>query len=442
MSIAQTALYAWLKVVVRLFFRLYYPKTLVIGKEYFRLEGPTLVISNHPNTLIDPLNAAFRVSAPVYFLANASLFHKPMAARILRFFYSIPIERPKDTRGRPIDNKASFEECIAHLKEGRHLYVAPEGESQMERRLRPLRTGTARIALAAENAFGFSLGTRILPLGFTYSAPAKSGTSLVVHAGPPILVSEWENVYRKDSRAAIKGLTEQMERALRTLLIDAHHVQEDRMLACWEDLLEVESPLSQEKAYARSHRLLKAVRGWKETNTSKLLALTEKTSRYRGLLLQLGTGEKALAALEVRTPFSYFFASLYWLPLWFAGWLMHAAPVAWIKKLFRLLRIDPEYQTTFKWMAGLVLMPVWYGILLLACFLTGLASCWLVLPALIVFGYCYMLLKPRWEKLNAIAKAVRIRSTQPGQVEKWRKERKEILELLSEALQISPHDAE
>ncbi|MBK7475084.1 MAG: 1-acyl-sn-glycerol-3-phosphate acyltransferase [Haliscomenobacter sp.] len=155
MSIAQTVLYAWLKVVVRLFFKLYYPKTLVLGKAYFRLEGPTLVISNHPNTLIDPLNAAFRVSSPVYFLANASLFKKPVAAKILRFLYSIPIERPKDTHGRPIDNKASFEACVAHLKKGRHLYVAPEGESQMERRLRPLRTGTARIALTAENAFGF-----------------------------------------------------------------------------------------------------------------------------------------------------------------------------------------------------------------------------------------------------------------------------------------------
>ncbi|MBK6947339.1 MAG: 1-acyl-sn-glycerol-3-phosphate acyltransferase [Haliscomenobacter sp.] len=434
MSIAQTVLYAWLKVVVRLFFKLYYPKTLVLGKAYFRLEGPTLVISNHPNTLIDPLNAAFRVSSPVYFLANASLFKKPVAAKILRFLYSIPIERPKDTHGRPIDNKASFEACVAHLKKGRHLYVAPEGESQMERRLRPLRTGTARIALTAENASDFSLGVRILPLGFTYSAPAKSGTSLVVHAGPPILASEWGSVFRTDPRAAIKGLTEQMEKAMRSLLINAHNGEEDRMLACWENRLQVESPLPQEKEFARSRQLLKAVRAWKGTKTSKLLALRVKTSSYQDLLYRLGVAEKALAALEVRTPFSYFLASLYWLPFWFAGWLTHAVPVAGIKKLFLLLQIDPEYQTTFKWMGGLVLMPLWYGFLLLACFLTGLAPFWLVLPSLIASGYFYMLLKPRWKELYAIAKGAWIRSTQPEHLEKWRKARKEIMELLSDAL--------
>lgn len=442
MRIAQAALYAWLKVVVRLFFRLYYPKTLVLGKAYFRLEGPTVVMSNHPNTLIDPLNAASRVSAPVYFLANASLFKKPAVARILRFLYSIPIERPKDTRGRPIDNKASFEACMAHLKQGRHLYVAPEGESQMERRLRPLRTGTARIALAAEHAFGFSLGVRILPLGFTYSAPAKSGTALVVHAGPPILVSEWEHVFRKDPRAAIKGLTEQMERGLRMLLIDTRNAQEDRMLASWEDLLEVQRPLSQEEAYARSHRLIQALRSWEGAEAGKLTALTVTTSSYQNLLDRLGASEKALAALEVRTLFSYFLASWYWLPLWFAGWLVHAAPVAGIKKLFLLLRIEPEYQTTFKWMGGLVLMPVWYGVLLLAGILAGLAPLGLVFVFLMGSGYFYMALKPRWKGLQAIVKAARIRSAQPEHVEKWRKERKEILELLSEALQTSPHDAE
>ncbi len=442
MSFAQIALYEWLRIVVRLFFRLYYPRTLVLGKAHFQLKGPTIVISNHPNTLIDPLNAAFRISSPVYFLANASLFKKLIVARILRFLYSIPIERPKDTNGRPINNKAAFEECIAHLKKGRHLYVAPEGESFMERRLRPLRSGTARIALAAENASGFSLGVRILPLGYTYAAPAKSGTALVVHAGPPILVSEWESAFRKDPRTAIKGLTEQMETALRALLINANNEEEDRKLACWEAILETESPLSQEEAYVRSHRLLKAIRGWEGAETDKLLALTAKTSSFQDLLGRMGTEEKALAALEARTPFSYFFASLYWLPLWFAGWLTHSFPVACIKKLSLLLRNAPEYETTFKWAGGLIMMPIWYSVLLLTVFLIGLAPLWLVFIFLVVSGYFYMLLKPRWKALQAIVKAARIRSTRPEYVEKWRKERKEILELLSDALQPPPHGAE
>ncbi|MBK8041666.1 MAG: hypothetical protein IPK21_02815 [Haliscomenobacter sp.] len=107
-----------------------------------------------------------------------------------------------------------------------------------------------------------------------------------------------------------------------------------------------------------------------------------------------------------------------------------------------MLRIEPEYQTTFKWMGGLVLMPVWYGVLLLAGILAGLAPLGLVFVFLMGSGYFYMALKPRWKGLQAIVKAARIRSAQPEHVEKWRKERKEILELLSEALQTSPHDAE
>ena len=61
----------------------------------------------------------------------------------------IPINRPMDNRTEGVSNTDSFEACYKILSEGKTLVIFPEGNSVMERFLRELKTGTARIALEA-----------------------------------------------------------------------------------------------------------------------------------------------------------------------------------------------------------------------------------------------------------------------------------------------------
>jgi 1-acyl-sn-glycerol-3-phosphate acyltransferase len=134
--------------------------------------------------MLDPLNAAEEIQTEVFFLANAGLFKNPVAGWILRKLYCIPIQRYEDTGGKPLNNKASFEQAIRHLAQGGCLYIAPEGTSYVNRRLRKLKTGTARIAFATESSHDFQLGLCILPVGLNYSDPTQFRSQLLTIPAP------------------------------------------------------------------------------------------------------------------------------------------------------------------------------------------------------------------------------------------------------------------
>ena len=79
--------------------RIFYSKYTVINGDRLKFKNPAIVISNHPSTLMDPLNVGISVPKQVSFLANASLFKSPVTGTFLNQ-YCIPIERPKDVGGR------------------------------------------------------------------------------------------------------------------------------------------------------------------------------------------------------------------------------------------------------------------------------------------------------------------------------------------------------
>ena len=111
---------------------------------------------------------------------------------------SIPIYRRQDADGtdpaaqvspeelaRP--NEATFGRCYDYLGQGGTIMIFPEGTSVSERRLRPLKTGAARIALGAEARHDFKLGLHMLPVGINYFDPA---------AFAPMCCSMWPRPFR------------------------------------------------------------------------------------------------------------------------------------------------------------------------------------------------------------------------------------------------------
>ena len=163
LTIIYYILYALVKTGLWVYYRMDTPRGLPEQEP----RGPLIVLGNHPNALIDPFMVVSRLVRPVFFLGNASLFKHWFANWFLNTFYTIPIERPKDVGGRPVNNAQAFQRSREHLMKGGALYIAPEGTSEREYRLRPIKTGAARIALNVLQAdpnqrVGFLLG------GITY----------------------------------------------------------------------------------------------------------------------------------------------------------------------------------------------------------------------------------------------------------------------------------
>ena len=92
--------------------------------------------------------------------------------------------------------------------------IFPEGTSISERRLRPLKTGAARIALGAEARHGFKLGLQVVPVAINYFDPSRFRSDVLLNVAPPIRVATYAAAYARDPDEAADQLTEAIRVAL------------------------------------------------------------------------------------------------------------------------------------------------------------------------------------------------------------------------------------
>lgn len=351
-------LYRFLRLVVRTCLNLYYRRTFINrGGLHFR--RPAIVVSNHPNTLLDPLNAVEQSPMTVHFLANASLFSTRLGNWFFNTFFCIPIERPEDTNGRPLNNREAFARCDEFLGKGGCLYIAAEGYSFIERRLRPLKTGTARIALSAENQQGFGLGLSIVPVGLSYEAPHRFGSRITLKVGEPVWIRDYQDAYQADPVNASRTLTADLTERLRELIIDTRDEEEDVLIARLETMLRNERPVAEPLHFSRTRNLIGKLREWADEAPAAYQAFTGKVGAYFEKLRELRTDDAALA--RPPRPLALQLAGLIlFFPFYLYG-LTNNFPAAFLPQwLNRKLKLYIGYDSTVKILVGLITFPLFY----------------------------------------------------------------------------------
>lgn len=348
-------LYYFFKVLVRTSTWVYYSKVTVAGQRHHRSRNPCILVTNHPSTLLDPLNTAIEVDAEVNFLANASLFQHPVADWLLSRLYCIPIERYQDTGGKPLNNAASFKQATKFLSGGGCLYVAPEGSSFVERRLRKIKTGTARIAFAAEKANNWQLGLTILPIGLNYSDPTKFRSELLTFFGEPIRVADFREVHEADPVNAVQHLTAAIGEGIGAVIIDCEDGQQDELLHRLETIMQNEKPLPPEQQLRHTQEVLVRLRQWKASNLSEYEAFSKSVFDYFNRINLLKISDLDVAKQQSkRKTLSLAVTS----PLFAIGWLSHVLPCFITKKITDAINGDYHWVPTYKFTAGLVLYIV------------------------------------------------------------------------------------
>lgn len=345
-------LYFLFKVTVRTGARIYYPDTVVLNRERLRFKGPALLVSNHPNTLMDVLNTAAKVDEQVFFLANAGLFSTPFTNWLFNTLYCIPIQRPADTGGKPLQNDEAFARCDAFLAGGGTLYIAPEGGSEMERRLRPLKTGTARIGFSAESKADYALGLIIQPVGLSYGSFLHCGGRLVVNAAEPIRFADFREAYEKDPQGTVRDVTTLLENRLRDSLIDTTDATEDGLARGLESMLQHEEPLKGEARFRREKELTVRLADLHKAQPDAYADLLERAAVYfasgvRDITVKNGGGGHIVAAIAGFLPFLY-------------GYLNHILPIGIPKWLAKKLNIYIGYTSTVKFALGALTVPLFY----------------------------------------------------------------------------------
>ena len=207
--------------VLRVALRVYYRRIEVAGLENVPRDSPVIFVLNHPNALVDPAFLLCLAPRRVAFVAKAPLFGMPVIGYLVRALDSLPAYRRQDEGQDTSKNIETFTAARQLLARGITIGICPEGVSHDEPRLKPLKTGAARIALAAASS-GEALDLKIVPVGLYYTEKTtfRSSALLYFAEGLPVkrVTLEPDGT---PPRAAVRELSDQIETALREVMLHA-----------------------------------------------------------------------------------------------------------------------------------------------------------------------------------------------------------------------------
>jgi 1-acyl-sn-glycerol-3-phosphate acyltransferase len=145
-----------------------------------RQQGPLLIAANHPNSFLDAIILSSLFKQPIYSLARGDAFTNKLVTRILTSLNMLPVYRVSEGVENLEHNYTTFDACQKLLSDNKIILIFSEGRCINEWRLRPLKKGTARLALTA---WMHNVPLRVLPLGINYSSFRKFGKIIILNFG-------------------------------------------------------------------------------------------------------------------------------------------------------------------------------------------------------------------------------------------------------------------
>lgn len=210
-------LYKLVKLLARLQLPLYAREIRINRPELLQLKGPVLLACNHPNSFLDSVFIDTLFEQPVWSLARGDAFKKSGVRSILHALKIYPVYRTSEGSENLHINYQTFEACRLIFKKSGIVTIFSEGKCINEWRLRPLKKGTARLAM---QAWSDGIPLRVLPVALNYSSYHRYGKNLIIHFGDFIESSDID--WNESEGKRHQSFNERLERSLRNGVIELH----------------------------------------------------------------------------------------------------------------------------------------------------------------------------------------------------------------------------
>jgi glycerol-3-phosphate O-acyltransferase / dihydroxyacetone phosphate acyltransferase len=278
--------------VLRFALRVYFRRIEIIGLEHVPRKSPVIFVLNHPNALVDPVFLFCLAPRRVSFLAKAPLFRVPVLGFFIRALDSLPVYRRMDEGEDVSRNEETFGAARKLLASGGTIGICPEGVSHSEKRLLPIKTGAARIALGAVST-GEVADLQIVPAGLYYTSKTQFRSGVLLYFGkpidvPPVSLEEKGNL----PRAAVRELSDRIESALRDVILDAEQEEALQTISRAEKIFSAEADDDSRESLAQElqlqQRFIKAYTVLRQQAPERLRRLELRMSRFEQELMQAG----------------------------------------------------------------------------------------------------------------------------------------------------------
>jgi 1-acyl-sn-glycerol-3-phosphate acyltransferase len=395
--------------------KLFYARIEVVGAEHVPAAGPLIVASNHHNSVVDAMLLLAVIPRHLRTLANAPLFHHPLIGPFLRLLGALPVHRRQEAGNDPARNAALFAATTETLHAGGTILIFPEGRTQPEPVLQEIRTGTARILLAAGPQFPGHPEVTLLPVGLIFRKPGtfRAGRALVL-IGTPIPTADCLSPGAAFSERAVRILTDRLTEALRAQIVEADDRHILRLLELVEELWRDKNggpPLDEIARVVWLKQAMALYRSLLKHAPDRVVAFRRELEDFNAQLEQAG-----LAAVHLSRAYSFGVVSRFAVseglslvlgaPLALCGIVLHVIPYQLTAAAVRLLHHTDEEEATDKIAAGLIFFPLAWSVEASAVLaLWGGLALILFLAALLPTGFFALAWRERLERVRREARA-------------------------------------
>jgi glycerol-3-phosphate O-acyltransferase/dihydroxyacetone phosphate acyltransferase len=256
------------------------------------------------------------------------------------------------------------------------LLIFPEGISRVERIMLPLKKGTARVALQTEAKRDFRLGLKVIPVGINYSRH-RFRADVLISAGAPTLVSDYEAVYRENPAKAITRLTRELEEKFSRTI---YFVRQPERTALIDRLLELyRSDAFNPLDALRGTPVLELEKRVCDTVSEMSDAAFERISgdldRYDAMLAAHGFADASVNG-RYRFTLLHVLALIITFPVFLLSSMLNAVPM-WLARFVAdrtVTRID--FYTSVHTAAGGFIYLLWWILLMIVGTVAGGAFTW------------------------------------------------------------------
>ncbi len=190
---------------------------VIKNKEILNADGPLLIAANHPNSFLDAILLCSLFKQPIYSLARGDAFKNKFIHKLLLSLNMFPVYRVSEGVENLEENYKTFDECIKVFKKNGIVLIFSEGKCVNEWHLRPLKKGTARLAITAWEQ---GIPLKVIPLGINYHSFKSFGKNIFLNFGNYILQQDFMFAQIEGSGNKIQLFNTTLKIALQKLVFE------------------------------------------------------------------------------------------------------------------------------------------------------------------------------------------------------------------------------
>lgn len=387
MSRFYDALVRFARFVIRRFFR----QVEVTGLEHLPRDGGGVLVSWHPNGLIDPILILAHFPRQVIFGARHGLFGWPVLGQLMRAAGAVPVYRAQDASGltpeqRRIANTKSLDALAEQVAAGSFSCLFPEGDSHDSPGLLELKSGAARFYYRARQLKEQARDDDapepvIIPVGLHYDDKNAFRSNALVSFHPPIPLDEiLARLPEPDDppetfREQVQRLTGEIDRTLREVVHATESWEIHYLMHRVRKLVRAERACRAETTLDKpdiSERTLAFSRVWagyairSETHPEQVEALKARVGRYNEDMRALGIDDHELdvnptlvsagklAGLALQTWIVFVLLP----PIMFLGLLVNGPPALVLWGVSKVASKRKKDEATVKVLLGAAVFPL------------------------------------------------------------------------------------